>query len=260
MKPLAELQRRRRLVVSIDGAPFTGKTHLMLTLPPPACIFSIDRGLEGVVEDMEGEGYDFRGFEFEDFSLDRPPLSSRLAVDHAKRTAQAFVTSFRQVLKRKERTSLGIDTGSEFWQLFRLGDLGKLEQVPPMRYVRVNRLFRDILNEVLDTPHNLVIIHREKDRYDTRLIETDTGVKEVSVRVPGEVDRDGFKEIDGIVQVVVRGLRDGKRKGTAGMGFTVRKCRQRASLVGKQYWGPEATFPMLALDVFPQSEPEEWGL
>lgn len=260
MKPFSEMIRRRRMLCTVDGPPFSGKTHFMLTMPGPACIFSVDQGLEGVIEDMEGEGYDFSNFEVEDFSLDKPPLTSRLMHTYAKETIRQFHASWRSVLKRKEPTSIGVDTASEFWQLFRLADLGKLEQVPPMRYTKVNRLFRDMLNEVASTPHSLVLIHREKDLYDTKIIDTDHGQKEVSVRVPGEVTRDGFKEIDGIVQVVLRSFRREKKSGKVEMGFQVRKCRQRASTTGERYVGSMATFPMLALDVFPNSDPDDWGI
>jgi hypothetical protein len=259
MKPFSAITRHRRLIASIDGMPFTGKTHFMLTMPPPAVVFSIDAGLEGVVEDMEGEGWDFSDFEVEDYS-DKPPLTSAKMHLYAKDTIARFRQSWREVLNRKTRTSIGIDTGSEFWQLFRLADLGKLEQVPPMRYTKVNRLWRAMLNEIANTPHNFVIIHREKDRYDSRIIDSDDGPKEVSVRVPNETVRDGFKEIDGIVQVVIQSTRRERRNGSVEMGFTVRKCRQRARLMGQTYRGPLATFATLALDVFPASEPEEWGL
>lgn len=246
---------RPRLVVSIDGKPFTGKTHFMLTMPPPMRIFSIDCGLEGVVEDMRDAGADFAQAMFEDYSLGKPPLSSKAAIDHAREVVKKFHAAFREILRERARMSIGLDTGSEFWQLYRLADLGKLEQVPPMRYVRVNRLYRDLLNEIYSTPHNLVLVHRQKDRYDTRVLDTPEGPREVSVRVPGEVDRDGFKEIDGIVQVVVESYRHGTT-----FGFRVTKCRARSLLMGQTYEGEFATFKHLALDIFPNTNPEDWGM
>jgi hypothetical protein len=253
-----DLPKRHRLVVSIDGMPFTGKTHFLCTAPRPTYIFNLDYGLEGVVESLEDSGVDLDGIHFEDYSLSRPPLTSSAAIDHAKEVAHAFAKSYRELLKKRDRVTIGLDTCSEFWRQFRLADLGKLAQVPPMRYVKVNGIFRDLLNEVYHTPHNLVLIHRQKDRYDSRVVESDEGPKEVSVRVPGEVERDGFKEMDGIVQVTLQAYaihRPGKR---TTMGFRVGKCRQRLSLSGKTYENDLASFMALALDVFPASTPEEW--
>lgn len=258
-RPATKLRARRRLIVSIDGPPMSGKTHFALTAPRPIRVFNVDYGIEGVVDDMIGSGWDMEGVEVEDFALSKAPLTSKGATDAARSLIQQFRASWKETLQRKERTSIVLDTGSEFWQLFRLADLGKLEQVPPMRYTKVNRLFRDLLNEVHHTPHSMILIHRVKDRYDTKVIETDEGQKEVSVRVPGETERDGFKEMDYIVQVSLTSYRKVDGKGRATMGFKVEKCRQRATLVGSRYEGELATFTTLALDVFPQSEPEEWG-
>tara|TARA_Y100000310_G_scaffold184775_1_gene184906 strand:+ start:122 stop:892 length:771 start_codon:yes stop_codon:yes gene_type:complete len=246
---------RRRLVCSVDGYPFTGKTHFMLTMPRPLTIFNIDYGLEGVVEHMEDEeDVSFDGVEVEDYTLEKAPVGSSAAHARAQHVARDFREKFLQLLAKRERQSIGLDTCSEFWQLFRLGDLGKLEQVPPMRYVRVNRIFRDLMNQVLRTRHNLVLVHRLKDAYDTQILDG----KEVSTKVPGESARDGFKEIDGIVQVTLETWRKDRPNKTSQYGFTVGKCRQRPSLTGTRFTGALATFPTLGMDVFPKSEPEEW--
>lgn len=247
-------QTRRRLILSLDGKPFTGKTHFMLTAPRPLKVFNIDFGLEGVVEGMADAGWDFDGVEVEDYTLEKAPVTNAHAIESARQLIAKFRASWASTLKRTERQTIGLDTGSEFWQLFRLAALGKLEQVPPMRYVQVNRIFRDLLNQVYQTPHSLVIVHRVKDRYDTKI--TDEG-KEVSSRVPGEVERDGFKEIDGIVQVSLDTWRTPTKRG-ATYGLTVGKCRQRPSLSGTSYQGDLATFSSLALDVFPDSAPSDW--
>lgn len=259
-KTVSKMPQRRRLIVTIDGMPFTGKTHFLCTAPKPIYLYNLDYGIEGVVESLADSGLSTRDIHVEDYSLKRPPLSSSAAIDHARHVARAFAQSYRELLKRPERVSIGLDTSSEFWRCFRLGDLGKLSQVPPMRYVRVNALFRDLLNEVMSTPHNLILVHRQKDRYDTRIIESDDGPKEVSVRVPGEVDREGFKEIDGMVQVSLDAFRRKKKGGGSVMGFRVVKCRQRLSLSGRVYENEFASFGHLALDVFPTSTPKDWGM
>lgn len=253
--PIRSLPSRHRLVLSLDGPPDSGKTHFMMTAPRPLKISNIDFGIEGVRENMEEAGWDFTDVSLEDFSLEKAPLTSSHAIDRARNVVARFKTGYMEGMKEKRRTTFGIDTCSEFWQLFRLAALGKLEQVPPMRYVQVNRVFRDLLNQVLMTHHSLVLIHRTKDKYETKVTESG---QEVSSKVNGETERDGFKEIDGIVQVVLNTQRRTTKKGAAQYGFTVGKCRQRPSLTRQEYWGDMATFQALALDVFPDSKPKDW--
>jgi hypothetical protein len=147
------------------------------------------------------------------------------------------------------------DTSSEFWKYFRFADLGKLKQVPPMRYDRVNMLWTDLHNEVYHTPHNLILIHRVKDKYEETV--TSAGEK-VSTRVSGQTERDAFKNVEYMVQVFIRTWRTDRKGKPPVFGFTVTKCRQRASVVGSSYEGEFATFPNLAADIFPKTSPEEW--
>jgi hypothetical protein len=120
-------------------------------------------------------------------------------------------------------------------------------------------MWRGMMLEVFQTPHNLILIHRLKDKYESKMVNG----KEVSTRVAGELERVGFKETDYVVQVSIRCWRkvrqkEGPRKGQPLFGFTVIKCRQRASLMGKTFVGDTASFKGLAMAVFPESTEEDW--
>jgi hypothetical protein len=243
-----------RLVVSSDGGPDSGKTHFMLTAPRPLFILNVDYGLEGV---MDSSRFNLDRVEVADYRLDKAMLTSKMAQAAMARVAQQFVADYRSLLAtHKQRITIGLDTATEFWEIFRLADLGKLEQVPPMRYTRVNRLFKDLINEVYRTPHNLVLLHHTKDKYESRL--TDEG-KEVSVRVPGEIERMGFKGVEAAMQVVLAATRIKKPGKSPKYGFEVAKCRQRPAVEGERFEGQFATFASLATSVYPDTDEDDWG-
>lgn len=245
-----------RLVVGVEGPPFTGKTHFIFTAPRPLKIFNLDYGLEGMMDQFRRKDgpITLRGVEIADYSLSKAALTSNIAQEQARAVVREFRADYKAVLKEKTRHTFAHDTSSEFWKIFRFADLGKLKQVPPLRYDRVNMIWADLMNEIYHTPHNLILVHRVKDKYVEEVID---GVK-VSNRVPGETEREAFKNVEYIVQVFIRTWRRDRKGKSPLFGFTVTKCRQRASVVGEVFEGEFATFPMLAMSVFPKSAPEEW--
>lgn len=259
-KLASKLRFPPRLVVSVQGIPKSGKTHQLFGCPRPLYIFNVDQGLEGMME--EEEKFDLSRVFVADYALSKPAaLTKSDASSRALTVVNAFLADFRQKLQREKRCTLALDTASEFWELFRMGDFGKLEQVPPLRYTKVNRIWRGIMNEVYQTPHNLLLVHRMKQSYESKVV----GGKEVSTPIPGQFEVQGHKETDGIVQVSIETFRkerkkDGKKgkKGSVYFGFTVAGCRQRASLIGTKFVGERATFTDLACAVFPKSSPEDW--
>ena len=247
-----------RLVVGVEGPTFTGKTHFLFTATRPLKVFNLDYGLEGMMEQFRKpkSGISLDGVEIANYSLNRAALTTQLAQDKARSVVQEFVRDFRAALAVKTRTTLAEDTSSDFWKYFRFADLGKLKQVPPMRYDRVNMLWADLHNEVYHSPHNLILIHRVKDKYREEVVD---GVK-VSNKIAGETERDAFKNVEYLVQVFIRTWRRDRGKGKPPVfGFTVTKCRHRASVVGEEFEGEFATFPMLATSVFPKTEIEDWA-
>lgn len=243
-----------RLVATIDGPPDSGKTHQLLTMPRPLFVFNLDFGLEGLIDSGK---FDLDGVEVADYRLDKGMLTKGHAQAAMQKVVKEFVRDYRSILgKYKQRVSIGVDTATEFWQSFRIADLGKLEQVPPMRYTRVNRLFSDLWNEIYQTPHNLLLLHHLKDKYETKV--TDDG-KEVSVKVPG-VERDGYKKLGGIMQVTLRSYAKRKDGKPSTFGFRVVKCRQRSSIEGDTFENDFASFAHLGMSVYPDTDPEDWGM
>lgn len=245
-----------RMVVSIDGEEKTGKTHFMLTAPPPVYVLNVDYGLEGLVNET------FAGKEIHvaDYRLQKGPFGSKATQKRCIELVRQFTEDYRQLINEKRRVSIGWDTASELWQVFRFADFGRLAQVLPNRYNKVNTLWADLLNEIYKSRHNLILIHRMTDKYGPKRDEPSVSVPVLDANGNVVRIREGHKRMASIVQVVIRTHRREKAKGGVVMGFTVRECRQRPALTGRAYEGDLATFGHLALDVFPSSEPSTWGM
>lgn len=237
----SELQYLPRLVVSVEGQPKTGKTTFALTAPRPARVFNIDFGLEGL-------DYDRRGVMVADYSMGKAAnFNAEDAVARSKQVIETLHDDWRTFLERRSRTTGIIDTASDLWQIFRMAYYGlaglKFGGIDRHRYAEGNRAFRGLLNEIYQSPHNLILAHRVKAQFDNAAV----------------LEREGFREIEYFAQVIIRTWRK-KRKGNLQFGFTVVDCRQRPTLQGMTFAGEIAQFGYLGMEVFPTSNPKDWGL
>lgn len=237
----------RRLVMSIDGEPKTGKTHFCLTAPGPICVHNIDLGLDDLLEQYaldypEKDLYEFR-YEI--------PISARLPgagfsalAEPAAKVWEDFVHKFRASVTDMRTTV--VDTGSEAWNLCRLARLGKLTQVLPIQYTSVNAEFRQLTQLALtNTESNVIYTHRVKPVYKN---EQKTEEKE----------RQGFGEIDYDVQCIVRTHRDLSKSGIEQFSLTIEECRANLAATGMRFVGADCTFSKVAQAVYPKTDEAYW--
>lgn len=202
-----------RLIVSLDGLEGTGKTHFVLTAPPPIFLFDIDVGVEGVKEKFQDAGKDIYTYEV------RVPKGEKQNV---------YKELWREVLERVDKIydynegTLGIDTNSELYELARLAHFGKLTQVLPHHYTEVKAEFREVLRRADDSNMNLVLVHKVKPVY----------VNNVRTK---EYEIAGFDEAKYMVQVSLTMFKEWDAEGNIHFGYTINKCRDKAGLNRREF-------------------------
>ena len=240
-----KFQRLRRLIVSVEGIQKVGKTTLALTsaMLGPVAILDYDFGLQ----DMAVSAREV----FPDIDLSRvwhlplgAPTSMLLAQDvtqeEYKEAWKKATGAYYSALADPRIVTIVIDTGTEFWEACRLSHFNKLEKVWPMTsYAAPNGEMRKILRDAVESTKNLILIHRYKDEY-------------VNDNRTGNQVFAGFKEIPGLVQMVVKLW---KSKGQYGL--TITDCRQKRVLEGTELPPAIATFPQLLNLVHGPEEEDE---
>ena len=247
---IAAGQVKRRLIVALDGLEKEGKTNFALTMPGPIAYQSLDIGLEGVVEKFQTAKQIFLA---EYGILVSKGDSQEAIMAKALPEYEKFVKDYKDVMIPGFKTGKirsGVwDTGSEIWELQRLARFGKLTQVMPHHYTALNLEYQNLIKEVYETPGNLCILHKLKPEWKDNPA-TGKGNK------TGNYERSGFGGTGFLVQVNATAWRD---KDTGTFHITVKDCRQNPSIMGLDLEGDLATFPWLAVNVYPDTSLDDWG-
>ena len=148
---------KRGLIVSIEGDPNVGKTHFGFTAPGPIAVFDFDEGTSGVVKKFPNKTIFTRTFRF--------PIAAKVEAEFDyKRAWDDFVNSYMGAIQSGVRTVF-IDTATEMWELVRLAELGRLQEVPPRFYSTVNNYWREVISRARSADIILVLSNRLKDEY-----------------------------------------------------------------------------------------------
>jgi hypothetical protein len=245
-----DVEAPRRLIISSAGQNKTGKTNFLLTAPGPIAVFNLDLGLEGMVHKHVTKTHRVLTRTFS-LPADTVGLSEDQVGELAMELFNEFSAAFQAACKlpKKEVATIGWDSGTEAWEMARLGFLGKLAQVMPHHYTMVNSEFRKLLRCITDTDKNFVITHKLKREYVDAL--GPTGKK---IQVPsGDWVRSGFGDIGYVVQVNLRHYRDEE-----GFGMELLDCRQDGELAGMTFKSADCNFAKLATTIFPDTDEKDW--
>lgn len=242
---------KRRLIVAVDGREKEGKTNFALTSPGPIAFQNFDIGLEGVIEKFQSEKQIYVPESY-GFTVNKED-DEKTIMAKTKPVWERFVTEYRVMLEsaRKGGVRTGvIDTGSEAWEVLRLARFGKLTQIMPHHYTTLNTEYRNLIREAYDTSINLVILHRLKAEWQDNPL-TGKGGK------TGRWERAGYADTGFLVQVNVRMF---KRvvNGQTEFVLQVVNCRQNPKIDGLELINEMASFPWLAVNVYPDSSLEDW--
>ena len=236
---------QRRLILALDGLEKHGKSEFALTAPGPIVVLNLDTGLDGVIQKHQAKkaiyvvNYEKRNA---GPMNDDPPWD----VKDWQQSADDFTTALGEA-----RTVI-VDTCTEWWEMVRVARFGRVLMVPPVAYPPVNAEFRRLLNRAYSSKANVVFVHKLKEVYDTKIIPSKDGPKEVSIRT-GTYERAGFRDMGYIVQVNAR-----MERRVDGFHLVVADCRQNPALAGLDFPEPVANFASLARAVFPDSTEKDW--
>jgi len=228
-----EFVRLRRLILSVEGPQKVGKSTLALTATALGGVGYLDYDFG--LKDMAVSAKEV----FPEIDLSKVwhlPLSAPTSMlkdadvpeaEYQKAWDKAIGAYYASLADPRIPTTV-IDTGTEFWEACCLAHFSKLAKVfPPSKYTAPNGDMRKILRDATESTKNLILIHRYKDEY---INDNKTGNQVFA----------GFKEIPGLVQMVVKMW---KSKGQYGL--TIVDCRQKRSLEGVELPPSVATFSHL---------------
>lgn len=231
----------RRLICAVDGLEKCGKTHFALSAPHPMVYFDVDIGTEGVIDTIQRPDFYYKHIE-----LDVPTNAPQGHIqEKALKLWKEFRTMYDGAIAIKPRTIV-VDTATEAYDILRLAAFGKLTQVKAHHYGPVNAEFRDLIRTAYDSEVNLILIHRLKPEY-------------VDDKATGALRRAGFGETGFMVQVNATLSKDIKLRTEDKFKMLVTDCRQNTMLEGEVFEGGMVSFPMLAMSVFPDSDPGDWS-
>lgn len=242
---LANKSVKRRMLLSIEGMEKSGKNNLAFSAPGDIRFHSADFGDDGVIQKFQAKKKIWKA----EYKLHIP---ANTAVDDAAAIARPvwaqFLTNFKEGLTAPNSRTTILDTGTEFHEILRMAEFGKLQQVMPHHYGPVNQAMKDIWRSAADTSCNLIVLHRMKEEWINKVVNG----KEKGERT-GNYIMAGYSGTYYEAQVCVRTYKeDGHFK------CLIFDCRLNPDLEGMVLEDEMITFPALGQLVFPDSSEEDW--
>jgi len=237
-----------RLIGLSDGEPGSRKTSFWLEGPGPIVVFSFDQGLEGVVERYQDDK-DIYVKEYEWMPTE----------DTSQEDAQTLRTDFEADFEhaiQHARTVL-VDKETDLWELYRYAEFGAPKD-SPLNYPALNQRYRRLINMPKATDINFGLIDGMKDEWVPK-VNKKTGAQ--GAASSGARKRQGFKELDGLVHIVLHhtglgpdtwAIEVGKARGPAG--FEVAGGTYDYKLGEDEF----LTFGKFGTMVFPDTDESDW--
>lgn len=242
---VTDVELPRRLIVRVGGLDKTGKTHFALTAPAPIAIINADRGLEGVVEKFARDKEIHVSAAFRD-------MPSETDADADKRWRELY-DCYWAALDDKHIRSIVMDTDTEAWEIARLAELGRLEQVPQLKYTDLNRKFREMIDAAFTRDKNVILVCKYKKQY-----VKSTNPKNAMGNWTGLHEPAGFGDLPYIVQANLRTRMIDNDSGGKAPAIEIVNCRQDMSLNGEVFEGEMASFPWVASMIVKGTSPGDW--
>lgn len=265
--PLAAT-KYKRLLIGTEGMTDTGKSEFALSAPGPGIMLVLDRMIDGMLDNPN------------------PPKTRRSDYAHVvvkcplvgteKQEAYVeywnlFRSTFYKALANPDCRTVIIDGDSDSWELQRLAEFGKLQQVPSILYTAVNASRRAMIARAWDSGKIVIATNKIKDVYIDEINPNTGEVVKGNDGKPrrvksGEQDRQGFSDTDYLWHIQLKHLYRPARLNTvsgtvmpAAWGVRILKCKANTQLVGDELWGDECNFQTLVQLVYPQVPMKSWG-
>lgn len=268
----------RRVVCSAMAQEGHGKTDFLLTFPTPILDLSVDPNTAAVVQKVFGEDPDPNDIRLVQIPYPIVGFQSdeQDVMNEAADGWDVLVTEISDVMHQRCKVmpkSVLIDSGTEIAELNMLREFGRTDRISPnMRRSKMGNLnneFKGLFRALERAGVHVGITHRVREHWETITVRKPGGSEEKDVRVEGEFDRIGFKQMGNMCSVEVLMMFDPTREGRVGekFGMRVLRSRDRPALVGKEFWGKvdhdgtavrAPSFPFLAAQLFPGTTLGDW--
>lgn len=276
-----------RLVLSVNALDGHGKTTYLLSAPKPIALFAIDPNTEDRVQQAM-EAHEIKASDVQLTTISYPTTvlggdRNDVQDEAEKAWNEELVPPLVEALKDDAVATIGLDTGSELFELLLMAHHGKTIQILPEMRTKVNYEYKGFLQAMKRSRKNIILLHRLRDHYESRTRETQSGTEEVREKVAGMYEREGFSKTGFHVNAEVCLMYEPSRSETTASqyGQRVHRCLHRPAIVTEQmddatfwdlengWWWGEKTYksgkavrrcsiPYLATKIYPDTKLSDW--
>lgn len=272
--------RFKRMMITLQGEPNTGKTEFILSAPGPGVNFCIDPGYEAC--ELNPNPPDTRNKLITNYPW---RLLPNLGVPGSPEAAQAeyanswglFYNAYFAMLEHPDVITGALDGGTEQWEAVRLALWGKIDQIMQLNYTQAYGLIKAFSWRQCESGKNVIQTYKLKEKYVDKLdafgapVMDKTGKKE---RIASGVsERDGYLNTkylwsvqletiyeEGRTFVIPLGKNKGQVKKTPGrFGLKILECKYVKEMTGTILWGSDCNFAGLIKAIFPKDNLADWG-
>lgn len=232
-----------RLIWAGFGEVGTLKTSWGLSAPGPIVIQSLDRGLEGVVEEV-AKTKDIRVCEY-----DWSPTDD-MAQDEAIRIREAIIEDF-DVAVGCARTILW-DKETQIWEVFRYAEFGAPNGAP-RDYGALYQRYRRLFNTAKASTVNFGVIQGMRSPWGEKIKNGKPSLTKSSER-----ERKGMDEVEELVHINIEHFRDETAEPGTQFKLRIGKARGPGARDVQYKTFNYMDFASLAMMIFPDSDDEDW--
>ena len=235
---------KRRLFVEVGGLQKQGKTHFLFSAPGPIAYFDFNNRSDYVADKFCDE---------KEIHMYEYGRTKGMEMSVWRAVWDEFVTDFKAAVAHPEIRTIGIDTDTDLWEIRRIAQFGRASSVPTA-YSALNKDLRDLFNMVRHTDKNLVVLTEMKKKYVTRIVRTPKGEHE-QASWDGTYEMVGWSGTPYKVDMVCSTSYDVAEKEFV---LNIINSGIQPGLAGEEYSGIDCSFPIVAMDVFPDTTLEYW--
>lgn len=258
------------LLIGTEGETNTGKSEFILSCPGPGLVLVVDRGIDGMLDNPNPPSSRREDFAFRVVKI--PPNTTATQPQYLE-YYNSVRNDFYKALDNKDAVTVAIDGDSDFWELQKLANFGKLTQVWPVtKYGDTYAQKRAMISRAWDSGKVVIATNKVKDEYEASYDSQGNALKESDgsdkrVR-SGRKERQGFPDQDYLWQIQIRHLCKSayinpltKKEVPMQWGLVILKCKSNPQLKGLELWGEDCNFKGLVSTVYPHLDlKKEWGI